>query len=55
MPSGFHEALQLVFQAISISGITPPSWLHNHTILFYKKEDPASLDNYRPITLANAL
>jgi len=36
MPPGFHEALQLVFfQAMSITGITPPSWLHNHTILLY--------------------
>jgi len=55
MPPGFHEALQLLFQAIAKTGITPPSWLHSHTILFYKKEDPATLDNYRPITLANAL
>ena len=33
MPPGFHEALQLLFQAMSITGITPPSWLHSHTIL----------------------
>jgi hypothetical protein len=55
MPPGFHEALQVLFQAISITGITPSSWFHSHTILFYKKGDPATLDNYRPITLANAL
>jgi hypothetical protein len=24
MPSGFHEALQLLFQAMPITGITPP-------------------------------
>ena len=35
--------------------ITPPSWLQSHTILLYKKGDPTRLDNYRPITLANAL
>jgi hypothetical protein len=40
---------------MSITGITPPSWLHIHTILLYKTGDPATLDNYRPITLANAL
>ena len=40
---------------MSITGITPPSWLHNHTIRLYKKGDPATLDNYRPITLASAL
>jgi hypothetical protein len=55
MPPRFHEALQLLFQAMSITGITPPSWLHIHTINLYKKGDPATLDNYRPITLANAL
>jgi len=30
-------------------------WLQSHTILLYKKRDPTRLDNYRPITLANAL
>jgi hypothetical protein len=55
MLPGFHEVLQLLFQAMSITGITPPSWLHSHTILLYKKGDPATLDNYRPITLANAI
>ena len=55
MPPAFHEALQLLFQTMSITEITPPSWLHSHTILLYKKGDPATLDNYRPITLANAL
>jgi hypothetical protein len=55
MPLGFLEALQLLFQAMSITGITPPSWLHSHTILRHKKGDSATLDNYRPITLANAL
>jgi len=40
---------------MSITGITPPSWLHSNTILLYKKGDPATLENYRPITLANAL
>jgi hypothetical protein len=40
MPPDFHEALQLLFQAMSITGITPPSWLHIHTILLYKKRTP---------------
>jgi hypothetical protein len=40
MPQGFHEALQLLFQAMSITGITPPSWLHSRTILLYKKGTP---------------
>ncbi len=55
MLSRFPEALQFLFQAMYITGISPPSWLHSHTILLYKKGDPATLDNYRPITLANAL
>jgi hypothetical protein len=54
MPPRVHEVLQLFFQAISITGITAPLWLRIHTILLYKKVDPATLDNYRPITLANA-
>jgi hypothetical protein len=40
---------------LAITGITPSSWLQSHTILLYKKEDPARLNNYRPITLANAI
>jgi hypothetical protein len=55
MPQLFHEALHLLFQALAITGITPPSWLQSHTILLYKKGDPTTLNNYRPITLANAI
>ena len=55
MPPAFHEALQLLFQALAMKGITPPSWLQSHTILIYKKGDPTRLDNYRRTTLANAL
>jgi len=55
MPPGFYEALQLFFQSMSIMGITLPSWLNSHTFLQYKKGDPATMDNYRPFTLANAL
>ncbi len=55
MPPAFHEAIHLLFQAMAIKGITPPTWLQSHTILLYKKGDPTRLDNYHPITLANAL
>ena len=56
MRPAFHdEAIHLLFQAMAITGITPPTWLQSHTILLYKKGDPSRLDNYRPITLANAL
>ena len=37
MPPAFHEAIHLLFQAMAITGITPPSWLQSHTILLYKK------------------
>ena len=40
---------------MAITGITPPTWLQSHTILLYKKGYPTRLDDYRPITLANAL
>jgi hypothetical protein len=33
IPPAFHEALQLLFKTMSIPEITPPSWLHSHTIL----------------------
>jgi hypothetical protein len=40
MPPAFHEGLHLLFQTMSIMGITLPSWLHSLTILLYKKETP---------------
>ena len=55
MLPAFHEALDLLFQALTIIGISPPSWLQSHTILLYKKGDPTRLDNCRPITLVKAL
>jgi hypothetical protein len=55
MPPTFHEPLHLLFQAQAITGFTSPSWLKSHTILLYKKEDPARLGSYHPIALANAL
>ena len=54
MPLGFHEALQLLFQAMSITGITPPLG-STATLSSSTKGDPATLNNYHPITLANAL
>jgi hypothetical protein len=55
MPLAFHEAIHLLFQILAITGITTPSLLQSHTILLYKKGGPTRLDNYRPISLANAL
>jgi len=55
MPPPFLETLHLLFRALDKTGITLPSWLQSHTILLYKKGYPARLDNYRPITLVNAI
>ena len=52
---GFHKVVKLVFQVLSITGITPPAWINSHTILLYKKGDPTTLYEYRPITPANAV
>ena len=51
MSPTFHEALHLLFQAMVITDITPPSWLNGNIIFFYKKGDPTRLVNYRPISL----
>jgi hypothetical protein len=51
MPPAFHEAIHLLFQAMAITGITPPTWLQSHTILLHKKGDPTNMDKNRPITL----
>jgi hypothetical protein len=40
---------------MKITKITPLSWLKTHNILLYKKKNPTKLDNYCPITLANAI
>jgi len=51
----FNEALHLLFHALAEIGITPPTWLKSHILLLYKKGDPMLLDNYMPITQANAI
>ena len=40
---------------MTITGITPPNWLHSNTFFLYKKNDPLDLTNYKPIALAFAL
>jgi hypothetical protein len=40
---------------MTITDTTPPNWLLSNTILLYNKIDPYTLQNYRPITLANVL
>jgi hypothetical protein len=55
MPRDFHDAVFQLFQTMTITGITPPNWLHSNTILLYKKNDLLDLANYRPFALAFAL
>jgi len=55
MPQKFHDVVFQLFQTMTITGITPPNWLHSNTILLYKKNDLLDLTNYRPIALAFAL
>ena len=55
MTTAFHKAIYHLYQAMAITGITPPNWLLLNNVLLYKKNDPYNLDNYRPIPLANAL
>jgi hypothetical protein len=55
MPLGFHETLQLLFQAMSITRITPPLMAPQPRHPHLQEQDPVTLDNYRQITLANAL
>ena len=55
MPTAFLDATLSLFQLMAVTGITPPDWLRTHTVLLYKKSDPLSLDNYRPIALAPIL
>eukprot|EP00887_Chlorella_sp_A99_P007536 scaffold28.g7536.t1 len=35
-----------------LTGATPAAWKDSHTVMLYKKGDPADLGNYRPVGLA---
>jgi hypothetical protein len=37
MPKAFHKAMYQLFQAMSITSITPPNGLLSNTILLYNK------------------
>ncbi len=37
MPHAFHETLDILFQALAETGITPPTWLQSHITLLHKK------------------
>jgi hypothetical protein len=55
MPHKFHKLLFLFFTHCYKQQQIPASWKTSLTILFYKKGNPASLPNHRPIALANTI
>jgi hypothetical protein len=55
MPPPSHDALYLLLQTMTVTGITPPSWLKSHTILLYEKGGALRMDNYCPNKLADAM
>jgi hypothetical protein len=55
MPQTFHNAIYQLFQLMVATWTPQPHWLLSNTILLYKKNDPLNLENFRPITLVNAL
>ena len=38
---------------LALDGIFPPSWTQTRMVLLYKKGDPLSLKNWRPLSLIN--
>jgi hypothetical protein len=55
MPSQFHDLLFLLFRQCYKQQQIPNSWKTSLTILLYKKSDPTTLTNHRPIALANTI
>jgi hypothetical protein len=55
MPTQFHTLLYLFFRHCYKKRQIPASWKTSTTILLYKKINPTSLPNYRPIALANTI
>lgn len=52
LPGSMKGAIHHMFISMWITGETPTAWKRSHTILLYKKGDPADPTNYRPIGLA---
>jgi hypothetical protein len=55
MPPKFHTLLFLFFSHCYKQQQIPASWKTSLTILLYKKGNPSSLTNHRPIALANTI
>ena len=51
MPEAFHDAMHALLIHVGGSGKTPTSWKTSNTILLYKKGDPLTVKNYRPVAL----
>jgi hypothetical protein len=50
-----HAAIHQMFVSMWITGDTPTAWKCSHTVMLYKKGDPADPTNYRPIGLARTV
>jgi len=55
MPEAFHDAMHTLLVHVGNSCKPPISWKTSNTILLYKKGDPLTVKNYRPIALANTI
>ena len=55
LPEAFHDAMHTLLLHVGKNGKTPISWKTSNTILLYKKGDPLTVKNYRPIALANTI
>jgi hypothetical protein len=51
----FHTMLFLFFSHCYKQKVIPQSWKTSNTILLYKKGNPSTLTNHRPIALANTI
>jgi hypothetical protein len=55
MPPQLHAVTRTLFALMWRTGHTPDWWKVSNTVFIYKKGDPTSASNYRPVGLANTL
>eukprot|EP00887_Chlorella_sp_A99_P006022 scaffold27.g6022.t1 len=52
LPCDLQRGIHHMFVAMWLTGETPAAWKDSHTVMLYKKGDPADPGNYRPVGLA---
>ena len=55
LPDDLLQAIHTLYTLMYMTATTPQYFKESNTILLYKKDDPLTLDNYRPICLANTI